>query len=139
MTRGQLKLLQKEMWQEKIMASMPAPKDDGVPQIPEIEAAHDSSSSSGESDASESGSGETCTPKKGKKQGKTSKKKAKAKKGKKSKKTKKSELSPGSTLSTPKKGIEVECPTEATWSNTCTKAHRGNLAPRPPHKMMLFL
>ena len=139
MTRGQLKLLQKEMWQEKIMASMPAPKDDGVPQIPEIEAAHDSSSSSGESDASESGSGETCTPKKGKKKGKTSKKKAKAKKGKTSKKTKKSELSPGSTLSTPKRDLEVECPTEATWSNTCTKAHRGNLASRPPRKMMLFL
>ena len=71
MTRGQLKLLQKEMWQEKIMASMAASQDDGVPQIPEIEAAHDSSSSSGESHASESGSGETCTVKKGRKKGKT--------------------------------------------------------------------
>ncbi|CAE7617692.1 unnamed protein product, partial [Symbiodinium pilosum] len=90
MTKGQLKLLQKECWEEKMMASIAAGKMDDCKDFPDMMGSDHSGSGSDESSCSDSDSeSATSTPKKGKKASKKKDKKhAKSKQSKKNKKTK---------------------------------------------------
>ena len=118
MTKGQLKLLQKECWEEKMMASIAAGKMDDCKDFPDMMGSDHSGSGSDESSCSDSDSeSATSTPKKGKKASKKKDKKhAKSKQSKKNKKTKNAKKgSPASSRSSPNKRLEVEEPTEATW------------------------